>query len=139
MFKKADKKVEIKFNYQHEGSSGSMTSFPLKDGKLLDYLRYMMSQHDQLVITGISDDEMYMTTSRTLEYRNLEHRVDEISDLVRNYIKSKAIKMDAYAIFVKGELEGVYSKGSSADFKKRKLIRSGINDIDIELKPITIN
>lgn len=139
MFGKSNRKVTIKMNYNEEGFSGSSTSVPLTDGKLLNYLKNNLDSKGELTITHITDTEMHLTTSRTVEHLEMEGRVNEIGDLIRNYIKSRAIEMDAYAVFVKGELKGVFGKEVSSRMKKSNLISKGFREEEIEIKPIKID
>ncbi len=138
MFIKSDKKATVKMSCEGEGGGESSTSIPLKDGKLLDYLKNEYDLHGELTITRIEDNEIQLTTSRTIEYQELESRVDEIGDLIRNYIRSRAIEMDAYAVFAKGALKGVFGQGYNSRFKRRHLIREGFKEEEIEIKPIKI-
>ena len=138
MFMKSDKRATVKMNYQEEGSGGSSTSIPLKDGKLLDYLKSQLNHHGELTITHISDNEIHLTTSRTVEYQETESRVNEIGDLISKYIKSRAIEMDAYAVFAKSELRGVFGQKYNAGFKRSYLIREGFKEGEVEIKPIKI-
>jgi len=138
MFGKPDKKAIIKMNYEHGGSGGSSTSIPLKDGELLDYLKRKLDFHKELVITNIIENEIYLTTSRTVEYQEIESRADEIGDLVRNYVKSKAIEMDAYAVLAKGELKGIFGREVNSRLKRVNLINRGFKEEEIEIKLIKI-
>ncbi|GAA0347868.1 hypothetical protein GCM10008931_43950 [Oceanobacillus oncorhynchi subsp. oncorhynchi] len=124
--------------YEGESGGGSSTSIPLKDGKLLDYLKNEFDRHGELTISNITDNTIQLTTSRTVEHHELEGRIGEIGDLIRNYVKSRAIEMDAYAIFAKGELKGVFGQGYNSRFKKSRLIREGFKEEEIEIKPINI-
>jgi hypothetical protein len=138
MFQKSGRKVSVKMNYKEEGFGGSSTSIPLSEGKLLDYLKGSLNSRGELTITHITDDEIYLTTSRSIEYQEVESKVDEIGDLIRNYVKSKAIKMEAYAVFAKGELKGVFGQEVNSRLKKSNLISKGYSEKEIEIKPVQI-
>lgn len=138
MFKKNDKRATVKMIYEEEGYGYSSTSVPLKDGELLDYLQNELTNFGELTITRISDNEIHLTTSSTLEYQETENKVNEISDLIHNYIKSRALEMDAYAVFAKSELKGVFGQKYNAGFKRNNLVRQGFKEEEIEIKPIKI-
>lgn len=138
MFKKPDRKAVVKMHHKEEGGGGSSTTIPLKDGQLLDYLKNELDRHSELVITYISDSEIQLTTSRTLEIQEYENKVDEINELIHDYIKSKAIEMNAFAVFARGELKGVFGKSHNSGFKRSRLLRSGFKEEEIEIKPIRI-
>lgn len=138
MFNKSDKKISVKMNYEESGHGGSSTTIPLNDGKLIDYLKHSLESHGELTITRIADDELHLTTSRTIEFRDMESRVDDIGDLIRNYVKSRAIKMEAYAVFAKGKLKGVFGQEVNSRLKRQNLMHKGYVETDIEIKPIQI-
>lgn len=138
MFLKSDRKVTVKLDYKEEGHGGHAESMPLKDGELFKHLKSTSKIHGELAITHITDDTIHLTTSRSVEYLDAEERANEIGRLVKDYIKSRAIEMDAYAVFAKGELKGVFGKGYNAAFKKERLIIDGFEKEEIEIKPIRI-
>lgn len=137
MFKKNEKSI-IKMRYQHDGIGGSSTSIPLTDGKLFDYLEVEYRRHGGLYIERIIDNEIHLTTSKTKDYDDTEDKIDEIKDIIKDYVKERAIEMDAYAVFAKGELKGVFGKYYNAGFKESRLLRNGYSKEDIEIKEIKI-
>lgn len=138
MFGKPPKKAIVKMNYREPGFGGSSTTLPLSDGKLFQHLQASYERHGELTISLVSADELFLTTSRTIEYQDMDQRAEEVADLVRNYIQGKAIPMKAYAIFARGELKGVFHEKSHAGFKSQKLARDGYTPEEIQISPINI-
>ncbi|PLS18901.1 hypothetical protein CVD28_00430 [Bacillus sp. M6-12] len=139
MFNK-QKKVTVKFSHESEGFSGTSTSIPLNEGKLVEYLKDSLDRHGQVVIRHISDDnEMVVTTSRTMEYRDKEGRIEELNEVIRSYINSQAISMESHAVFVNGVLKGVFGNEAHARLKKSNLISKGASEESVSIKPLQIN
>lgn len=140
MFGKSDKKATVKFHHQQEGFAGTFMTVPLNEGKLLELLKDKLNIHGKLVIERIADDnEIHMTTTRTISYENTESRIDEISDVIRNYIKSCAISAEAHAVFADGLLKGVFGDETHARLKRNSLISKGFEEEKVEIKPIEVN
>lgn len=140
MFSKQNKKAIVKFSFSSEGFSGSGTSVALNDSKLLGYLKNKLDRHGELVIRHISNDnEIHLTSSRTVDYNNTESRIDELNDVIRDYIQNKAISMEAHAVLVEGELKGVFGDDTKARLKRQSLIKKGISSEKIEIKTIEVN
>lgn len=140
MFRKTERKAIVHFKYEDEGLSGEMTTVPLKDGSLLDYLKNAFHRHGTLVIKGINAlNEMELTTSRTVEHTNTENRIEEIAEFIRDYVKNRAVEMDAHAVLADGELKGVFGLKSHAELKKQALVRQGCNIDAVQVLPIKIN
>lgn len=141
MFKR-NKKIVVEMHFQEEGYGGSSTSIPLNENNLIGYLSSLQKDYGEIVITRVKevDDayEMHVTTSKTLEYEDMDDRIDDIESMIKNYIKSKAIRMNAYAVLAKGSLKGVFGQEVNSRLKKDRLIRDGYNEQDIEIKPIVI-
>ena len=139
MFTKTSKKAVVKFHQKGEGMSMSSTSIPLNEGKLIEYLKEGLGLYGELVIRHISEDqEIHVTNSRTVEHTNTEHRIDEISDLIRDYVRNRAIPMESHAVFVDGVLKGVFGNESHAQLKRKNLIGRGFPQESIVVKPIHI-
>jgi hypothetical protein len=137
---KSNKKATIRFSHESDSFSGSSTSVPLNEGKLLDYLKNKVDHHGELVIRNVSEDyEIQMTTTRTLEHRKAENRIDEINDLIRNYIKGQAIPMEAHAVFADGVLKGIFGNETHARLKEKNLISKGISKEKIKVKAIMVD
>lgn len=140
MFGKSSKKATIDFYHRGDGYSGSSTSFPLNEGQLLDYLKGNLDVHGKLVIEHISsENEIRLTTSGTLEHAGREGRIEEMSDVIRSYIKGRAIPMEAHAVFAEGVLKGVFGNESHAHLKRKNLISKGFAEKSIEIKPIEVD
>lgn len=137
MFKRVPKTI-VEMRYQYEGREGSSTSFPLSDGELFKYLEREYKQHGRLYIEYIRENEIHLTTSRTKDYDKTEEKLNDISDLIKDYIKEQAIEMTGYAVFAKGDLKGVFGREVNSRFKKSALIRDGFADDEIEIKEIQI-
>jgi hypothetical protein len=140
MFTKNNKKAVVKFNHESEGFSGNTTSFPLKDGQLLEHLKDTLERHGELVIQYItSENEIHVTNSRSKAHTNVEERISEINELIREFAKGRAYDMDAHAVFVDGKLKGVFGNESHAELKRKNLISKGHAEESVLVKPIQIN
>ena len=137
MFKK-NQKIEVYTYRKGENHHESSTSIPLNDGQLHDYLKSQYNRHGKLVIEFVHDERIILTTTDTLTQEALENKADEIKELVFNYVKERAINMDAYAVLHKGKLKGVFGKEVNSRLKQTRLERKGCNKEDIEIRKIKI-
>lgn len=137
MFKRNKKEITINYRYEHEGSGGSSKGIVFNDVEQLSkYLERQLEVDGELVITHLIDNEIELTTSRSVEYEHLTDRSNEIGELVKDYIRERAVEMDAYAVFAKGDLKGVFGQRYNAGFKKTFLMREGYGEEDIVTKAI---
>lgn len=88
MFGKFSKKTIVNMKREGKGYNSSGTTSKLNDGELLNYLKNNLDKYGSLVITGIQDDKIFITTKETLEFRKNEHKLDEIKDLISDYINN---------------------------------------------------
>lgn len=140
MFKGRTPKATVYFRDSNEGFSSSSTSVPLKEKNLIEYLRSEYKRHGPLVIEYMSESgEMHITTNRSVKYEKEKDRIGEIAELVRNYVRNRTIPMEAHAVFVEGELKGVFGRESYAELKKTNLISKGVSPESVTVKPVQVN
>lgn len=136
MFTKG-KKVAVKFTYSLDGISGSSKSVPLKDGELYEHLKELSERHGKLVIEFTDDDTLYVTSANSVKHNRVEERLEDVSEMLRQYVRGQAVSMEAYAVFEKDALKGVFGNESHAELKARSLKKND-NDEDIHVKPIEV-
>lgn len=140
MFRKSTNKVTVSFRDSEEGFSSSSTTIPLNDKKLIEYLKEIYNRYGSLVIEYISEDgEVHIATQRSVKYENQEDRIAEVGDIIRDYIKNRAIPMEAYVVFVDEKLKGIFGKESLAELKRKNLISKGTSPERVTVKPIQVN
>lgn len=137
MFNKT-KKTQVNFTYRLEGHSGSSSTVPLKDGELFEHLKGLRGMYGKLVVEFLSDDTIHVTNTESVKHERVEERLDEVAEMIRHYAKGQAIEMEAYAVFAKGELKGVFGQEVQSRLKKKSLYREGFTEEDIEIKPIQV-
>lgn len=137
MFKRT-KWTEVNFKYEYEGSAGSSQATFKNIGDFASYLEHYIQRHGNLIVSKSSEDVIEITTAKSAELGYLESRINDVSELIRNYIKERAVEMDAYAVFAKGELKGVFGQWSNSQFKKASLLRKGYGNKKTPLYTITI-
>lgn len=137
MFSKA-KKTQVNFTYGLEGLSGSSRTLPLKDGELFEHLSELRKRHGKLIVEFTNDDTIHITSADSLKHERFEERIEDMTDMIRQYVKGQAIAMEAYAVFAKGELKGVFGQEVQSRLKKSSLYRDGFIDEDIEIKVIQV-
>lgn len=132
-----EKKIVVKTEFKSDGFYGSAT-YPLKEGKLIQYLEKLHKKYHNLVIESVSEDEIKITSIDTKNHLKREEKLDEITSMIREYIRERTIDITAYAVFADGTLKGVFSTEPLAELKKRRLNHDGYTDEQIEIKPIEI-
>ena len=80
------KKAVIKMSFEGKGYSESSATVKLKDGKLLEELKREYERHGKLVIERIKDNEIYLTTAKTLKYQYVDDKLYKIKNLLMDYI-----------------------------------------------------
>lgn len=137
MFNKT-KKTVVEFTFDLDGYSGSSTSVPLKDRGLFEYLKELRKRHGRIVIDFIDNDNIHVTSVASIKKENFEERINDVTEIIRQYAKGQAIEMEAYAVFAKGELKSVFGQEVHSRLKKSSLLREGFEEEDIEIKSIQI-
>lgn len=138
MFLSKGKKIVVKTNFESDGSGYRSTTFPLNEGKLIEYLKDLHARHRNLVIESITEDEIEITSLDTKQYWRREGKLDEITSMIRDYIKERTIDITAFAVFADGTLKGIFPTEPLAELKKKGLKRDGYSDEQINIEPIEI-
>lgn len=136
MFRGSNKKTTVKFHYEHEGSGGSSTSVPLKDGELFKDLKYYWDRYGELTIEFVGEDEIRLTTSRTKKIQEVDEKINKIGDLIRTHVKDQMIQMDAHMVLAEGVPKGVFGSIGHANLKKSQLISRGFTEEQVEIEKI---
>lgn len=138
LFKK-HKKATISFSHATEGRGGNSRSVPLDEESLIDYIKMKYEKHGKLLIDYISNEnEIIMTTVETKKYLDNEEELENIKEIIKDYIKGSAVTLTGYAVFVDNTLKGVFNSESSAELKKKTLFSRGYNQDEITIEEIEV-
>lgn len=137
LFKK-NKKVSVRFSHATEGERGSSSTFPLDDESLIGYIRTKYDHHGKLIIDYVSDDEIIVTTLDTKKHLDNELELENIKEIIKDYIKGSAVTLTGYAVFANDTLKGVFNSESLAELKKKNLFSKGYNQDEISVEEIEV-
>lgn len=137
--RKGNTKTTVGFEHAVEGLYISTTTIPLNGGNVVGYLKDKYDTHGALTIEGFTGGKMAVTTERTVQGDMLKSRLDGIMGTVRSYVKGEAIEMKAHAVYVKGELKGVFGEEVLSRFKQTRLMQEGYTEDEIRIQVININ
>jgi len=133
------KKAKVQFRHNTEGFGTSSETAPLNETDLVDYLRQLTKRYGKVVIEHVDQDgEIHATTPESLHHENMNERIDDIQNVILDYIKGRAVSMEGYAVFSDGILKGVFGKESHAELKRKNLISKGHLAESIAVKPIEV-
>lgn len=139
MFNK-NKKAEVTIRFANSYMSGTKTTVPLNEGRLLDFLKSQIDVHGHLIIEGISEKNHISLTSVERQLKiNQENRIDEINRLIHDYIEGKPLRDNIFVVLADGELKGLFLDKHLADHKRDRLIENGINEDNIVIKEGKLN
>lgn len=139
MFKSAKKKATVHFRHETEGFGTSSETLPLNDGQLVEYLRSLTKRYGNIVIEHVfQDGDIHVTTPESLRHNDVNERLNEIQEVLLDYVKGRAVSMEGYAVFSDGKLKGVFGKESHAELKRKNLINSGHEEKLVVIKPIEV-
>lgn len=137
LFKK-NKKVSVRFSHAAEGERGNSSSFPLDDDSLIEYIKTKYESHGKLIVDYVSDEEIIMTTLDTKKHLDTELELENIKELIKDYIKGSAVTLSGYAVFANNTLKGVFNSESLAKLKKKNLFSKGYNQDEITIEEIQV-
>lgn len=143
MFKKRAK-IEVYEKISNEGIESTSTRsglsvedfFELLEKRIEDYSRD--SSKGKLVIDNISENRVTITDTKSIEFEEEEDKIEELEDLLRDFIRERAVRMKAYGLFNKEKLEGVYTKEILAISNKRRMERAGVDSADLRIEEIEV-
>lgn len=140
MFKRKTVKPTVHFRDGGEGFSTQYTTIPLKEKKIVELLREEYKRYGSLIIDYVSEDgEVHLSTTRSIQNDEQEARLGEISEVIRDYVKNRAIPMTAHAVFLDNQLKGVFGREIYAQLKQKNLISDGADPDSVTVKPVEIN
>lgn len=137
LFKK-NKKVSVRFSHATEGERGNSSSFPLDEESLIEYIKTKYESHGKLIVDYVSDEEIIMTTLDTKKHLDIELELENIKELIKDYIKGSAVTLTGYAVFANNTLKGVFNSESLAKLKKKNLFSKGYNQDEITIEEIQV-
>lgn len=143
MFRK-EKKVKKRTLEFHRkiagGGQESRRTQAISSDEIIDKLMGIREEYGPILVEYITDEEISVTPETSREREKEEDRIAEIKQIVSNYVKGRAVEMDAFAVSTKDQgLQGVYGKKIFAESQKRKLIRSGVPQEDVQIQEIQVN
>lgn len=139
MFRKKDKAdISVIVNVEEDDLFSKSVSNITNYKDLYSQLIFFHNKLGPFVIEKITSNELLITTVPSLQNDEQDEKVkgvkrlmEDMADNIDNYIKGKAIKMKAHAVFSDGELTQVYKDIVMARFEKRRLEREGNESVEI--------
>lgn len=129
--KKTNPKILVNVTIEEEDRFSKSTSEITDYGDLYSQLMFIFKNQGKVMIDKITESELNLTTVGTIQYDVIDKKVEGITQLIENFIKEKAIKMKAHAVFLDGKLIQVYTDVILARFEKQKFEREGKQNIEI--------
>lgn len=102
-------------------------------------LKQKHEYHGDLLITGISDESIEVTTVGTIHNKDADKRIERLSEMIGTHVKGRAsVGTKVYLITAEGEPAGLFNEWPMANFKKMALMRVGVDEVNIEIKEMYV-
>lgn len=124
---------EVVFTENLKSHSSTSKSNNLSTEELYKYIKSLRNNHGKLIIESISEsNEIHISTLSTKQYELQNDKLEEISELIEDYVEGNAVKVKAYSVISGNETIGIYTKEIKAKVKQNQLIRQGCENVEIK-------